>query len=249
MMLGKGIIIIILLALSGQSALIAARGKNESRKIKQKGQPALVKNSAGSESSLIRLTKAYRTNLEKMFIFHAAQEFKASELEEERQHLYAQGALSKEALQESMRTHLEEKLKLNGIRRELEEIDILISEAEAFDSLINSSGKYSIRSTLVRYSGFNSWNIQDIGRVRRFFSEKFGRQLPVSALGQTAIHDRLGFAHYNSVDVALHPDSFEGQSLMAYLRSSGIPFIAFRQAVPGSATGAHIHIGKPSARY
>jgi hypothetical protein len=36
--------------------------------------------------------------------------------------------------------------------------------------------------------------------------------------------------------------------LIGYLRQSGIPFIAFRNAVPGAATGAHIHIGKPSLR-
>jgi len=50
------------------------------------------------------------------------------------------------------------------------------------------------------------------------------------------------------MDVALHPDSDEGRSLMAYLRRAGIPFIAFRSAMPGSATGAHIHIGLPSIR-
>jgi hypothetical protein len=72
--------------------------------------------------------------------------------------------------------------------------------------------------------------------------------MPISAYGQTATHDRLGFDHRNSVDVAVHPDSPEGQSLMAYLKSAGIPFIAFRHAVSGSATGAHIHIGYPSHR-
>jgi hypothetical protein len=30
------------------------------------------------------------------------------------------------------------------------------------------------------------------------------------------------------------------------LRRAGIPFIAFRSAVAGAATGAHIHIGQPS---
>jgi hypothetical protein len=35
---------------------------------------------------------------------------------------------------------------------------------------------------------------------------------------------------------------------MNYLSSQGIPFMAFRRAVPGSATGPHIHIGKPSQR-
>ena len=48
--------------------------------------------------------------------------------------------------------------------------------------------------------------------------------------------------------LALHPESAEGRSVLNYLRQAGIPFIAFRNAVPGAATGAHIHIGKPSPR-
>ena len=35
---------------------------------------------------------------------------------------------------------------------------------------------------------------------------------------------------------------------MAYLRSAGFSFFAFRGAVPGEATGAHIHIGEASRR-
>ena len=72
--------------------------------------------------------------------------------------------------------------------------------------------------------------------------------MPVSAYGQTDVHDRMGFAHHGAIDVALHPDSAEGRALMAHLQSLGIPFLAFRAAVAGSATGAHIHIGPPSHR-
>jgi hypothetical protein len=35
---------------------------------------------------------------------------------------------------------------------------------------------------------------------------------------------------------------------MDYLRTNGIPFLSFRSAIPGVATGAHIHIGYPSHR-
>jgi hypothetical protein len=35
---------------------------------------------------------------------------------------------------------------------------------------------------------------------------------------------------------------------MGYLQGQNIPFVAVREAVPGSATGAHIHIGQPSRR-
>ncbi|MFY9556142.1 MAG: hypothetical protein WAV20_08950 [Blastocatellia bacterium] len=84
--------------------------------------------------------------------------------------------------------------------------------------------------------------------IKGFFVSKFGRTLPVSAFGQTRLHNRLGFDHRNGVDVALHPDSVEGRMLLGKLRGFGVPFIAFRHAVPGIATGAHIHVGKPSRR-
>jgi hypothetical protein len=84
--------------------------------------------------------------------------------------------------------------------------------------------------------------------VKSFLVSKFGRTLPISAFGQTGLHTHLGFDHRNSVDVALHPDSPEGRLLLAKLRSFGVPFIAFRRAVPGIATGAHIHVGNPSPR-
>ncbi|HWO02110.1 MAG TPA: SH3 domain-containing protein [Blastocatellia bacterium] len=84
--------------------------------------------------------------------------------------------------------------------------------------------------------------------IKSFVSSKFGRTLPVSAFGQTRLHNHLGFDHRNGVDVALNPDSPEGQALLAKLRGFGIPYIAFRRAVPGVATGAHIHIGNPSPR-
>ena len=84
--------------------------------------------------------------------------------------------------------------------------------------------------------------------IKSFFISKFGRTLPVSAFGQTRLHSRLGFDHRNGIDVALSPDSQEGRALLGKLRGFGVPFIAFRKAIPGIATGAHIHVGRPSPR-
>ena len=86
------------------------------------------------------------------------------------------------------------------------------------------------------------------GDIKSFFVSKFGRTLPVSAFGQTRLHSRLGFDHRNSVDVALSPDSVEGRALLGKLRGFGVPFITFRRAIRGVATGAHIHVGRPSPR-
>ena len=109
-------------------------------------------------------------------------------------------------------------------------------------------GGYAESGTLLRFNGGAPWSVADAAKVESFFLKNFGRALPISALGQTATHDRLRFDHRNAMDVSLHPDSKEGQSLLSFLRQSGIPFLAFRNAVPGASTGAHIHIGKPSAR-
>lgn len=92
------------------------------------------------------------------------------------------------------------------------------------------------------------WTLADATRIESFFVEKFGRPLPVSAFGQSGLHTRWGYDHRHSIDVGLHPDSPEGRALRAFLSREGIPFIAFRTAIPGVATAPHIHIGHPSRR-
>ena len=103
---------------------------------------------------------------------------------------------------------------------------------------------------LVRYNGPATWSLtQDVARLQQFFLARFGRPLPISAMGQTPLHDRMGFDHRNALDVAVHPDSPEGRALMEYLRAAGIPFIAAWGAIPGQTSGAHIHVGQPSPRF
>ena len=94
-----------------------------------------------------------------------------------------------------------------------------------------------------------SWSLADSKKVENFFLSKFGRPLPTSAFGQSAIHDRWGLDHRQGLDVGLHPDSVEGTALVEFLRAEKIPFLVFRSAIPGVATGPHIHIGRPSHRY
>jgi len=93
------------------------------------------------------------------------------------------------------------------------------------------------------------WSLADSRKVENFFFTKFGRPLPTSAFGQSDIHDRWGLDHRQGMDVGLHPDSSEGIALVDFLRAENIPFLVFRHAIPGVATGPHIHIGFPSHRY
>lgn len=100
----------------------------------------------------------------------------------------------------------------------------------------------------IRHDGKAQWSLADSGKIENFFYSRFGHSLPVSAWSETDLHRQMHLDHRNAMDVALNPDSAEGQVLMNYLRDADIPFMAFRGRVAGASTGAHIHIGKPSLR-
>jgi hypothetical protein len=89
---------------------------------------------------------------------------------------------------------------------------------------------------------------KDIKTLTLAFEKKFDKPLPVSARGETAVHRAMGFDHTGRIDVALMPDSTEGKWLRAYLEAESIPYYAFRVAIAGKATGAHIHVGPGSTR-
>jgi hypothetical protein len=98
------------------------------------------------------------------------------------------------------------------------------------------------------YDGNGIFTPADLQRLELDYAGKFGRKLPISAEGETAVHRSLGFDHRGRVDVAVMPDQPEGEWLMHYLEGKKIPYFAFRMAVPGKATGAHIHVGPQSTR-
>jgi hypothetical protein len=89
---------------------------------------------------------------------------------------------------------------------------------------------------------------RDFFSIETAFFDQFSKPLPVSARGSTAVHRSLGFDHRDRFDVALNPEQEEGRWLLRLLDRLQVPYIAFRRAVAGKATGAHIHIGLPSPR-
>jgi hypothetical protein len=101
---------------------------------------------------------------------------------------------------------------------------------------------------VARFSGSGRFAFGDLAALMRAYQRRFGTPLPISAFGQTPTHDRLGLDHRGRVDVALHPESEQGRWVIEYLTRHGLPYIAFREEIPYSATGAHIHIGPPSLR-
>ena len=102
--------------------------------------------------------------------------------------------------------------------------------------------------SLVHYDGSGQFTSAQFHDVSAAFERRFSKPLPVSALGETAVHRALGFDHRGRVDVAVNPDQPEGVWLRQYLEARRIPYFAFWHAMPGKATGAHIHIGPESTR-
>ena len=127
----------------------------------------------------------------------------------------------------------------------------LAEQARAEQQAIEAqeSSKPSIGGPVMeRFDGAGRFTQLDFKHVVLAFEKQFKKPLPISALGETALHRALGFDHRDRVDVPLYPDSAEGEWLRQYLEANEIPYYAFRNFVPGKATAAHIHIGPPSSR-
>ena len=103
-------------------------------------------------------------------------------------------------------------------------------------------------SVMVHFEGDGQISTADIRRIQAAYESQFHNALPISAYGETSVHRALGFDHRGRVDVAVNPDQAEGLWLRTYLEKNNIPYYAFRAAVRGKATGAHIHIGPGSSR-
>ena len=193
-----------------------------------------------------------RANYDQLLKLYEAEKARLNEEFEKRRQLYQQGLIARSDVIPVQQALLLSIKNITDVHRWIMEDDIAITELTLRHELRRlpglARGGYSERDALIRFNGGASWSLAEAPNIERFFSDMFGRALPVSAFGQSPAHDRLRFDHHHAMDVALHPDSVEGRSLMSFLRRSGIPFIAFRSRVPGSSTGAHIHIGNPSTR-
>jgi hypothetical protein len=201
---------------------------------------------------VLAATRIYRESLERVARVHEAEAARATERAEHFARLFEQGLVARQDVEDARRLAAIAAERVTGVRREMAQAEMLAAEAEARSVLAAlpppRPDAYHVRPALIRYDGAGAWSLAMVPRLERFFARAFGRPLPVSAIGQTPVHDRLGFDHGDAVDLAVHPDTAEGRALMDHLRSQRIPFIAYRRAVAGSATGAHIHVGPPSDR-
>lgn len=241
---------------TGRAAVKTAPQKGKSSRSKSRpGKP--VNELARLREEYIKATNEYQTLLKKQLPGRERNVERAQDQVTKMQQLFAEGLISKQDLAAS-------ELALNEAKNKVTEISQAIANADSriADTLLEAEAEKTLAKTkpiprggmvstlsMIRYNGGASWGLSDAYKVERFFQDTFKRPLPVAVFGQGAIHDRWRLDHRNAIDVSLHPDGPEGQALLGYLRANGIPFLAFRQAIPGTATGPHIHVGRPSHRY
>jgi hypothetical protein len=167
--------------------------------------------------------------------------------------LYARGLVSRLELDEAAREAGKARGLLEWERHDLRRTTTLIVELEERRRLESLAplrpGQYEASGALIRYEGTRELSNGELAILERHVTARGGAALTVSAMGQTEVHTRLGLDHRHAVDLALHPDSVEGRLVLAWLRERGISFLAYRAARSGASTGAHIHVGRASARW
>jgi hypothetical protein len=232
-----------------------AQKKRTVKTQKPKGKPPTELNKLRDQ--YIQTTKELKASLEKLLALYEASQKKAEDRYAQSEKLFKDGLISKNQLEEYELAVTSEKNKVAGVKQQIAGAETHIAqtliEIEGGKQMAKLGrlprGGYMQTTSLIRYSGAGGWVLSNAGRIQNFFLQRFSRPLPVAVFGQGAIHERWRLDHRNAMDISLNPDTAEGQALMEFLRANGIPFLAFRGAIPGVATGPHIHIGLPSHRY
>jgi hypothetical protein len=203
----------------------------------------------------IATTKEYKASLQKLLTLYDDSLKKAEQRHENSQKLFEQGLLSKRDLEESERLVTDAKLKISTVEQQIAGADTQIAQAlvevetEKQMRKLGRRGGLVQTTSFIRFNGAGHWLLSQASSIESFFQQTFKRPLPVAVFGQGAIHNQWRLDHRNAMDISLKPDEPEGQALIDFLKRNGIPFSAFRTAIPGVATGPHIHIGMPSHRY
>ncbi|HEY6806728.1 MAG TPA: hypothetical protein VI306_24330 [Pyrinomonadaceae bacterium] len=246
----------VLLFLLLSFSVVAGQKKKPTKKTKQP-EPAPQTELAKLRDDYVTKTKDYKASLEKLLALYEKSVSAAEAKLATTKKLLDEGLVAKLQVEEQQRIVDAEKAKVDATKRQIAAADTqmadMLVEADADEQLAKNlklAKNSLVRTTsFMRYNGTGGWSLGDAWKIQRFFSDTFHHELPIAVFGQGAIHDRWRLDHHNAMDIQLHPDGAEGQALLNFLQKNGIPFSAFRSAIPGTATGPHIHIGRPSHRY
>ena len=212
---------------------------------------ALADDLARARVQVADSAREYRAALEQLLALQEVSARRASDALAKRRGLYEQGFVSRRELEESERAAVSAQAQVDDTRGRLAQTESVLAETlaaiEWARAAPNATGAVATPMVIGSPGGVDL-SAAAVDDLDRFFLSRFARALPVSARGQTPVHDRLGLDHRRALDVAVHPDSPEGRAIIEYLERQHIAFLAFRGVIPGASTGAHVHVGRASAR-
>lgn len=203
-----------------------------------------------ARARMVDAVQAYRDSLARLLAIQQRSADSAARIAETRRRLYEEGILSRSELLAAAATATEAREETAATRQRLTEAESVLGESLAALELARVASTSTIVVTPSAIASREDGDLTPaaVHDLARFFARRFARPLPVSARGQTPVHDRLGLDHRQAVDVAVHPDSEEGRAVIDYLHQHRLPFLAFRGVLPGASTGAHVHVGRASGR-
>lgn len=204
----------------------------------------------------IETSKEYKASLAKLLSLYKASVKKAEDRLDKSKALFKDGLIAKAQVEEAEQAVADEQLKVSGVEQQMKSADVQIAqtlmeaEGEKQIAKLGPTKNKLVRTTsFIRYAGAGNWVLSQAPKIESFFQQTFKRPLPIAVYGQGAIHERWRLDHRNAMDISLNPNTVEGKALIDFLQRNGVPFLAFSGAIPGVATGPHIHIGRPSHRY
>ena len=247
---------LILTLITGAAIGASAQKKKTAPKPKPAAAPTAT-DLAKLRDEYIKASKDYKASLQRLLELYKAELKKVEDRQEQMQKLLAQGLVSKREVEDAEHLVTGARLKVTSTEQQISGADTQIAnalveiETEKQAAKLGPARRGSLVSTasFIRFTGAGRWVLSQANTIESFFQQTFKRPLPIAVFGQGAIHNQWRLDHRNAMDISLNPDGAEGQALIRFLQSNGIPFSAFRGAIPGVATGPHIHIGLPSHRY
>jgi hypothetical protein len=247
--------VIIFLSLAANSA---AQKKHKASTAQPKPQPQQTQDELGKlRDQYVKTTKEYKASLERLQSLYEADVKRTEQKREQVRKLFADGLMSQREVEDTEIAVNKAHAKVTEVQQQIKTADTQIAQAlievEGDKQIAKLGptrrGSFISTTSFIRYTGVGAWALAQAPKIETFFQQSFRRPLPIAVFGQGAIHNQWRLDHRNAMDISLNPDGAEGQALIRFLQSNGIPFSAFRGAIPGVATGPHIHIGMPSHRY
>jgi len=153
---------------------------------------------------IVRTTREYVASLERMRAAYKKEADSFAEMVEVRRDLFERGIISRRDVEIAEELLAEANRKVQEADRWIKDANDIrqsvLGKAALHSELAKTTlppGGYMATGVFIRFNGTAAFSLSDLPRVVRFFSSRFGRPLPVSAFGQTTVHDRIGFDHRN----------------------------------------------------